>query len=187
MPLSFLRIRRFGHDAGSVTDTVGPVPPPHVSGAPHTRRTHGRPALPCAGRGVSALLWHIKTARDDAELRYRRLQAWAHKHFPVHGAVTQRWSGQVLEPYRAASDVERQVGDYFVFEYGRGDGISVTGGFVYRGTRLGAAYRGRYFFADYSGRVWSIALTIDAPHVGGWLSNGTVTYLGGTGTASVSR
>jgi glucose/arabinose dehydrogenase len=49
-----------------------------------------------------------------------------------------------------------------IFDYGRSDGISVTGGFVYRGTRLGAAYRGRYFFADYSGRVWSLALTLDA-------------------------
>jgi hypothetical protein len=33
---------------------------------------------------------------------------------------------------------------------------------VYRGARLGSAYRGRYFFADYSGRVWSLALTIDS-------------------------
>ena len=49
-----------------------------------------------------------------------------------------------------------------IFDYGRSDGISITGGFVYRGTRLGAAYRGRYFFADYSGRVWSLALTVDA-------------------------
>ncbi len=48
-----------------------------------------------------------------------------------------------------------------IFEYGRSDGVSVTGGFVYRGTRLGAAFRGRYFFADYSGRLWSLALTID--------------------------
>jgi glucose/arabinose dehydrogenase len=48
-----------------------------------------------------------------------------------------------------------------IFEYGRIDGVSVTGGFVYRGARLGSAYRGRYFFADYSGRVWSLALTID--------------------------
>jgi glucose/arabinose dehydrogenase len=49
-----------------------------------------------------------------------------------------------------------------IFEYGRNDGGSVTGGFVYRGSRLGAAFRGRYFFADYvSRRVWSIALTID--------------------------
>jgi glucose/arabinose dehydrogenase len=47
-----------------------------------------------------------------------------------------------------------------VFEYGRDEGGSVTGGFVYRGARLGGAYRGRYFFADYvSGRVWSIAIT----------------------------
>ena len=49
-----------------------------------------------------------------------------------------------------------------IFDYGRSDGISITGGFVYRGTRLGAAFRGRYFFADYSGRVWSLALTVDA-------------------------
>ena len=48
-----------------------------------------------------------------------------------------------------------------IFDYGRSDGISVTGGFVYRGARLGSAYRGRYFFADYSGRVWTLALTID--------------------------
>src|SRR5918994_1656625 len=49
-----------------------------------------------------------------------------------------------------------------IFEYGRSDGVSVTGGFVYRGTRLGSTFRGRYFFADYSGRVWSLALTVDS-------------------------
>jgi glucose/arabinose dehydrogenase len=50
-----------------------------------------------------------------------------------------------------------------IVEYGRSDGGSVTGGFVYRGSRLGAAYRGRYFFGDFvSGRVWSVALAIDA-------------------------
>jgi glucose/arabinose dehydrogenase len=49
-----------------------------------------------------------------------------------------------------------------ISEYGRSDGGSVSGGFVYRGSRLGAAFRGRYFFADFvSGRVWSLALTID--------------------------
>jgi glucose/arabinose dehydrogenase len=36
------------------------------------------------------------------------------------------------------------------------DGCSVTGGYVYRGTRVPGA-RGRYFFGDYcSGRVWSL-------------------------------
>ena len=44
-------------------------------------------------------------------------------------------------------------------EYGRTVGRSITGGFVYRGYSLGAAYRGRYFYADFvSGRVFSIAL-----------------------------
>ena len=46
-----------------------------------------------------------------------------------------------------------------IHDYGRSQGTSVTGGFVYRGTSLGAAYRGRYFFADYvSGRLWSVGL-----------------------------
>jgi len=34
---------------------------------------------------------------------------------------------------------------------------------VYRGAALPAMFRGRYFFADFiRGRVWSIALTVDA-------------------------
>jgi glucose/arabinose dehydrogenase len=49
-----------------------------------------------------------------------------------------------------------------IFEYPRSQGQAITGGYVYRGSRLGAAYLGRYFFADFSqGRVWSIALTVD--------------------------
>jgi hypothetical protein len=49
-----------------------------------------------------------------------------------------------------------------IYEYPHSLGESVTGGFVYRGSALGAAYRGRYFFADFiSGRVWSMALAID--------------------------
>jgi glucose/arabinose dehydrogenase len=50
-----------------------------------------------------------------------------------------------------------------IFEYGRSQGGSITGGYVYRGRSLGAAFQGRYFFGDYvSGRVWSVALTTDA-------------------------
>jgi glucose/arabinose dehydrogenase len=49
-----------------------------------------------------------------------------------------------------------------IFEYDRSAGQSVTGGFVYRGRALGVSYQGRYFFADFSsGRVWSMALTIN--------------------------
>jgi glucose/arabinose dehydrogenase len=50
-----------------------------------------------------------------------------------------------------------------IFEYGRSLGQSITGGIVYRGRSLGAAYAGRYFFADYvQGRVWSIGLSVDS-------------------------
>jgi glucose/arabinose dehydrogenase len=49
-----------------------------------------------------------------------------------------------------------------VHEYDRSSGQSITGGLVYRGTALGSAYQGRYFFADYvEGRVWSLALAVD--------------------------
>jgi hypothetical protein len=49
-----------------------------------------------------------------------------------------------------------------LFEYGRNEGQSVTGGVVYRGQRLGPPYQGRYFFADFaSARVWSLGWSVD--------------------------
>lgn len=48
-----------------------------------------------------------------------------------------------------------------IFDYGRDSGQSITGGFVYRGSALGAAYRGRYFFGDFiARRVWSIGIDL---------------------------
>jgi glucose/arabinose dehydrogenase len=49
-----------------------------------------------------------------------------------------------------------------IHEYDRATGASITGGYIYRGAALGAAFRGRYFFADFiRGRIWSLALVID--------------------------
>jgi glucose/arabinose dehydrogenase len=50
-----------------------------------------------------------------------------------------------------------------IHEYSHSVGQSITGGYVYRGDRLPAVHRGRYFFADFiQGRVFSLALTLDA-------------------------
>ena len=46
-----------------------------------------------------------------------------------------------------------------IHEYGRGDGISITGGFVYRGPTL-SGLKGKYIYADYATRrVWSLEHT----------------------------
>jgi hypothetical protein len=47
------------------------------------------------------------------------------------------------------------------WEYDRGWGRSITGGFVYRGSAI-PSMRGRYVFGDFiSGRIGSVALVID--------------------------
>lgn len=49
-----------------------------------------------------------------------------------------------------------------IHEYPRRDGMSITGGFVYRGSALHPMFNGRYFFADFvAGRVYSIGLALD--------------------------
>ena len=49
-----------------------------------------------------------------------------------------------------------------VHQYDHSVGASVTGGYVYRGLRMGGMY-GRYFFADFiTGRVWSAQVDVDS-------------------------
>ena len=49
-----------------------------------------------------------------------------------------------------------------IHDYPRSDGMSITGGYVYRGAALDPMFNGRYFFADYvAGRVYSIGLHLD--------------------------
>ncbi|HJU43457.1 MAG TPA: PQQ-dependent sugar dehydrogenase [Vicinamibacterales bacterium] len=49
-----------------------------------------------------------------------------------------------------------------IHDYPRSDGMSITGGYVYRGAALDPMFNGRYFFADYvAGRVYSIGLALD--------------------------
>jgi glucose/arabinose dehydrogenase len=63
-----------------------------------------------------------------------------------------------------------------IHDYGRTLGGSIAGGFVYRGTDLGASNRGRYFFTDFlSCRVWSFPLTIQPGGEAAAVDAGTVT------------
>jgi glucose/arabinose dehydrogenase len=49
-----------------------------------------------------------------------------------------------------------------IHDYPRTDGMSITGGFVYRGAALDPMFNGRYFFADYvAGRIYTIGLSLD--------------------------
>lgn len=46
------------------------------------------------------------------------------------------------------------------FEYDHTVGQSITGGYVYRGSALGAAFQGKYFFADYvAKKFWGVGMT----------------------------
>lgn len=80
------------------------------------------------------------------------------------------WS--VREGDQAYASGREQVGTPIdpLITYGRRDGQSITGGYVYRGTHL-PAFRGAYFYGDYaSGTVW--ASSIDGDRV---VSNEVVT------------
>lgn len=49
-----------------------------------------------------------------------------------------------------------------IFEYTHDHGRSITGGYLYRGTDLGPAFYGRYFYADFiMGRAWSNFINVD--------------------------
>jgi glucose/arabinose dehydrogenase len=49
-----------------------------------------------------------------------------------------------------------------IHDYPRTEGMSITGGFVYRGAALNPMFNGRYFFADYvAGRIYTIGVTLD--------------------------
>jgi glucose/arabinose dehydrogenase len=74
-----------------------------------------------------------------------------------------------------------------ILEYSRSVGRSVTGGFVYRGAKLGGSFYGRYFYADLFGRVWSIRLNVNSTTQEASASNliEHTTTLGGSATLGI--
>ena len=65
-------------------------------------------------------------------------------------------------PYDARTAAAFQPLAEPVHDYPRSVGMSITGGYVYRGAALDPMFHGRYFFADYvAGRVFTIGLALD--------------------------
>lgn len=123
---------------------------------------------------------------------------WKFSHDPVTGTL---WAGDVGQSAREEIDTIVSGGNYGwrlmegnlctpgvnptcadtaglirpVWEYGRSAGdVSVTGGFVYRGSAI-PTLQGRYIYGDFaSGRIWALTLTgagpatntlvMDSPH-----------------------
>jgi glucose/arabinose dehydrogenase len=79
--------------------------------------------------------------------------------WPLGGLLNFGWDvyeGDLPYETKEPNPAGRLVGP--VAAYGREDGYSVTGGFVYRGEAI-PQIRGRYFYGDYgSGIVWSLRL-----------------------------
>jgi glycine/D-amino acid oxidase-like deaminating enzyme/nitrite reductase/ring-hydroxylating ferredoxin subunit len=74
---------------------------------------------------------HKTGQADDAEDRYRRLEAWTRERFPVQGAVRSRWSGQVLETIDGLAFIGRNPLDAANVFVATGDsGMGMTHGTI---------------------------------------------------------
>jgi glycine/D-amino acid oxidase-like deaminating enzyme len=74
---------------------------------------------------------HKTGQADDAEDRYRRLEAWTRERFPVQGAVRCRWSGQVLNTIDGLAFIGRNPIDAANVFVATGDcGMGMTHGTI---------------------------------------------------------
>lgn len=74
---------------------------------------------------------HKAGQADDAEERYRRLEAWARERFPAMGEVAFRWNGQVVETLDGLAYLGRNpAGDDNVFIITGDSGMGMTHGTI---------------------------------------------------------
>jgi glycine/D-amino acid oxidase-like deaminating enzyme/nitrite reductase/ring-hydroxylating ferredoxin subunit len=71
---------------------------------------------------------HKTGTADDAEARFKRLQAWARERFPQCGHVRDKWSGQVYEPVDYLPFIGRSPGHKNVFLVTGDSGEGLTTG-----------------------------------------------------------
>jgi glucose/arabinose dehydrogenase len=83
-----------------------------------------------------------------------------------HGSGGRNYGWRLREgrsPYDTRTTAAFQPIAEPIHDYPRTEGMSITGGFVYRGAALDPMFNGRYFFADFvDGRVYTIGLALDA-------------------------
>ncbi|HEX4638239.1 MAG TPA: FAD-dependent oxidoreductase [Chthoniobacterales bacterium] len=73
---------------------------------------------------------HKTGQADDCEMRFSKLERWARDRFPFAGEITDRWSGQVLEPVDGAAYIGRNPGDKNVYVATGFSGNGITYGTI---------------------------------------------------------
>jgi glycine/D-amino acid oxidase-like deaminating enzyme/nitrite reductase/ring-hydroxylating ferredoxin subunit len=100
--------------------TIGPVPYHYVR---FTRDDHGD-VLIVGGED------HKSGQAQDYEKRFAKLERWARDHFPFVSDVTDRWSGQVMEPVDGIAYIGRNPGDKNVYVVTGDSGNGMTHGTI---------------------------------------------------------
>jgi glycine/D-amino acid oxidase-like deaminating enzyme/nitrite reductase/ring-hydroxylating ferredoxin subunit len=73
---------------------------------------------------------HKSGQAEDFERRFANLERWTRKHFPMAGEITDRWSGQVMEPLDGMAYIGRNPGDRYVYVVTGDSGNGMTHGTI---------------------------------------------------------
>ncbi|MEY2479910.1 MAG: hypothetical protein QOI04_837 [Verrucomicrobiota bacterium] len=73
---------------------------------------------------------HKSGQAEDFEKRFAKLERWTREHFPMAGEITDRWSGQVMEPVDGVAYIGRNPGDKNVYIVTGDSGNGMTHGTI---------------------------------------------------------
>ena len=73
---------------------------------------------------------HKTGQAEDFEQCFARLERWTRQHFPFVGEITDRWSGQVMEPVDGIAYIGRNPGDNNVYVVTGDSGNGLTHGTI---------------------------------------------------------
>src|SRR5438874_7698613 len=73
---------------------------------------------------------HKSGQASDCEQRFAKLERWARDHFPFVDEVTDRWSGQVMEPVDGVAYIGKNPGDKNVYVVTGDSGNGITHGIM---------------------------------------------------------